>query len=93
MTEHEPLPAQPLVEHLIELRSRLISAFIVIIILLIPLVYFSNQIYNFVAEPLLVHLPAESKGGLIVTDVTAAFLTPFKLSFFVAVFFSMAFLL
>ena len=91
--QQAPLPSQPFVEHLIELRARLVRAVIAIIILLIPLVYFANPIYEFVADPLLVHLPAESKGGMIVTDITAAFLTPFKLAFFTAVFFSMPFLL
>lgn len=90
--DSEKLSAQPLVEHLIELRTRLMRAVIVILLLLIPLVYFSNQIYEFVAEPLLRHFPAGSEGGMIVTDITATFLTPFKLTFFVALFFSMPFL-
>lgn len=89
----DSLPSQPLVEHLLELRSRLMRAVILIVVLLIPLIYFSNDIYEFVAEPLLKYLPKDAKGGMIVTDVTAAFLTPFKLTFFVAVFFSMPFLL
>lgn len=85
--------SQPFVEHLIELRSRLIRGLLVIAILLVPLVYFSNNIYEFVAEPLLKHLPEDSRSGLIVTDITAAFLTPFKLSFFSAIFIGMPFLL
>ncbi len=89
----DALPSQPFVEHLIELRSRLVRGLILIAILLVPLVYFSNTIYEFVAEPLLIHLPEGSEGGLIVTDITAAFLTPFKLSFFVAIFLGMPFLL
>lgn len=87
------LPSQPFVEHLIELRSRLIRAIIVLILFLIPLLYFSNDIYEFVASPLLKHLPVDTNSSMIVTDVTAAFLTPFKLTFFVAVFLSMPFLL
>lgn len=87
------LPSQPFVEHLIELRSRLIRAIIVLVLFLIPLLYFSNSIYEFVASPLLKHLPADTNSSMIVTDVTAAFLTPFKLTFFVAAFLSMPFLL
>ncbi len=83
---------QPLVSHLIELRSRLLKAFALIVILLLSMVYFSNEIYEFVAQPLLKHLPAGTNSSLIVTDVPAAFLTPFKLTFFVAVFLSMPFL-
>lgn len=87
------LPSQPFVEHLIELRTRLIRAIIVLILFLIPLLYFSNEIYEFVASPLLKYLPEGTASSMIVTDVTAAFLTPFKLTFFVAVFLSMPFLL
>ncbi|MBC6906366.1 twin-arginine translocase subunit TatC [Saccharophagus sp. K07] len=89
----EQLPAQPFIEHLIELRTRLLKAIVVLIVILCGLLYFSNDIYEFVADPLLKHLPAESNSSLIVTDVTQAFLTPFKLTFFVAVFVSMPFLL
>lgn len=89
----EKLPAQPFIEHLIELRTRLLKAIGVLIVILCCLVYFSNDIYEFVADPLLKHLPAESNSSMIVTDVTQAFLTPFKLTFFVAVFVSMPFLL
>lgn len=89
----EKLPAQPFVEHLIELRSRLLRALIVIVLVLGCLMYFSNDIYDFVAEPLLKHLPVDTNSSMIVTDVTAAFLTPFKLTFFVAVFVCMPFLL
>lgn len=89
----EALPSQPFVEHLIELRTRLLKAIVVLLVILGCLLYFSNEIYEFVADPLLKHLPAESNSSMIVTDVTQAFLTPFKLTFFVAVFFAMPFLL
>ena len=89
----EALPSQPFVEHLIELRTRLLKAIVVLLVMLGCLLYFSNEIYEFVADPLLKHLPAESNSSMIVTDVTQAFLTPFKLTFFVAVFFAMPFLL
>lgn len=95
MTYHEPddpKAAQPLVEHLIELRSRLMRAVILIVVILLSLLYFSNDIYEFVAAPLLKHLPVDTNSGMIVTDVPAAFLTPLKLTFFVAVFLSMPFL-
>lgn len=91
--ENEELSSQPLVEHLIELRSRLLRALLLVVVFLVPLVYFSNDIYEFVADPLLRHFPQGSEGGMIVTDITATFLTPFKLTFFVAVFFAMPFIL
>lgn len=89
----EALPSQPFVEHLIELRARLLKGIVVLLIILGGLLFISNDIYEFVAEPLLKHLPAESNSSMIVTDVTQAFLTPFKLTFFVAVFLAMPFLL
>lgn len=91
--QEENLPSQPFVEHLIELRTRLLRALVVLVVILGCLLYFSNDIYEFVAKPLLVHLPVESNSSMIVTDVTQAFLTPFKLTFFVAVFVCMPFLL
>lgn len=83
---------QTLVSHLIELRSRLLKALAMIVVLLACMLYFSNDIYEFVAQPLLKHLPQDTNSSMIVTDVPAAFLTPFKLTFFVAVFLSMPFL-
>lgn len=91
-TSEDTSPSQPLVEHLIELRSRLMRAAIVIVLVLGGLLFFSNEIYSFVAEPLLKHLPEEAGSSMIVTDVPAAFLTPFKLTFFTALFISMPFL-
>lgn len=91
--ESKTQEAQPLVEHLIELRKRLMWAIGAIIIVLAGLLYFSNDIYEFVAEPLLKHLPEDSNSSMIVTDVPAAFFTPFKLTFFVAVFFTVPFIL
>lgn len=82
-----------LVQQLIELRVRLIRVIFVLVALLVPLLYFSNNIFQFIASPLLRHLPVDTNSSMIVTDVTAAFLIPFKLTFFVAIFLSMPYLL
>lgn len=82
-----------LVEQLVELRARLIRVILVLLLLLVPLLYFSNEIFEFVASPLLRHLPVDTNSSMIVTDVTAAFLIPFKLTFFVAAFLGMPYLL
>lgn len=92
MTDPKSDQDQPLISHLIELRSRLLKAVAVIVVLLLGMLYFSNDIYEFVARPLLAHLPEGSGSSMIVTDVPAAFLTPFKLTFFTAVFLAMPFL-
>ncbi|MFM1695113.1 twin-arginine translocase subunit TatC [Aeromonas salmonicida] len=78
---------QPLISHLIELRTRLLHAISAILLVFVCLVYFSNNIYDFVAQPLLSQLPAGT--SMIATDVATPFLTPIKLtlvvSFFVAI--------
>ena len=58
---------QPLISHLIELRTRLLHAISAILLVFVCLVYFSNNIYDFVAQPLLSQLPAGT--SMIATDV------------------------
>lgn len=87
----EEQETQPLVEHLTELRDRLVRAVLAVVIIFISLIYFARDIYNFVAQPLMQAL--EGTSTMIATDVTATFLTPFKLTFFVSVFIAMPFLL
>ncbi|WP_217875299.1 twin-arginine translocase subunit TatC [Pseudoalteromonas shioyasakiensis] len=72
------------VGHLIELRNRLMKALLSILLIFIALVYFANDIYSFVAAPLVANLP--STATMIATDVTAPFFAPFKLTLFVALF-------
>lgn len=88
----EAQEAQPLVEHLVELRSRLMRVIVVLAVLVVSLLFFSNDLYEYVAEPLLKHLPTDGNSGMIVTDIPAAFLTPLKLTFFVALFICMPYL-
>lgn len=85
-------PSQaPLIEHLIELRSRLIRSLAVILVIFLGLYAFSNDIYTFVAQPLLDMLPEGSQ--MIATEVASPFLAPFKLTMVVAVFISIPFIL
>ncbi|MGL5093748.1 MAG: twin-arginine translocase subunit TatC [Aeromonas sobria] len=81
------LAEQPLISHLVELRTRLLRSISTILIVFIALIYFSNNIYDFVAQPLLSQLPEGT--SMIATDVATPFLTPIKLtlvvSFFVAI--------
>lgn len=80
-TEHEPLP---LVAHLLELRTRLMRALIAILVMFGVLFPFANEIYSFVAEPLLRFLPQGST--MIATEVASPFLTPFKFTLWAALF-------
>ena len=89
--EPEKLAEGTLISHLLELRSRLIRALAAVGLFFIPCAYYSNQIFTFIAKPLLDKLP---KGGtLIATGVMTPFTTPFKLSFFVALFIAMPYVL
>lgn len=81
----------PLIEHLIELRSRLMRAVIVILVVFLGLYSFANDIYTFVAEPLMELLPEGSQ--MIATEVASPFLAPFKLTLVVAVFIAIPFVL
>ena len=89
--EHEELPESSLLSHLLELRSRLIRAFVAILIVFVPCAYFRKEIFHALSQPLLDKLP---KGAtLIATTVVSPFMTPFKLAFFAAVFIAMPFVL
>ncbi len=77
--------------HLLELRDRLLRMVAAIFVVFLALFPFANDIYIFVAEPLMARLPDGT--SMIATGVAAPFLTPFKLSLMAAVFLSMPFIL
>lgn len=92
MTTSESQTAeQPFLSHLVELRDRLLRSVLVVCVVFLVLFPFGNQIYQFVAEPLMAVLPEGT--SMIATQVASPFLTPFKLSLVAAVFVSMPFLL
>ncbi len=74
---------QPLVQHLIELRDRLLRMLLAVLIIFLGLFYFANEIYTFVAAPLEKFLPPNA--SMIATDVTSPFFAPFKLTLFASV--------
>lgn len=74
---------QPLISHLIELRDRLLRSILAVLVITACLLPFSNDLYHFLAEPLLRHLPESST--MIATEVASPFLTPFKLTISVAI--------
>ena len=77
--------------HSQELRSRILKSLIVILVCFLGLIYFSNDIYLLLSEPLLIFLPSNS--SMIATEVASPFLTPLKLTFYVSLLVSMPFLL
>ena len=84
---HDPLNEQPLVAHLIELRNRLVKALIGVLVVLVPLLFFANEIYTVVAKPLMAVMPPGA--SMIATEVTSTFLAPFKLVLILAIFLAM----
>ena len=85
--EPEKLVEGTLISHLLELRDRLIRAIIAVAVAFLPCMFYSNQIFSFVATPLKEKLPKGTQ--LIATTVMSPFTTPFKLSLFVALFLAM----
>ncbi len=80
----------PLIEHLMELRTRLIWSIGAFIICFAVCYYFSRQIYGFLAAPLADILFAQGGGDrrMIFTALYEAFFTYLKVAFFGATFFS-----
>jgi sec-independent protein translocase protein TatC len=84
--------AEPnLLSHVIELRDRIIRMLSAIAIVGVFFLIFANDLYSFVAEPLIAQLPAGST--MIATQVITPFSTPFKLALVAAIFFAMPYLL
>lgn len=81
----------PLISHLVELRNRLVRVLGVLIVGFFALVYFRNDLYAAVSAPLRELLPPGST--MIATDVTAPFMAPFRLTFFVTLFLAVPFIL
>ena len=82
---------QPLIKHLFELRTTALRCIISIILITIILLPFANQIYSFIATPLIAKLPEGS--SMIATEVASPFFAPFKLTLFCGIFFSIPYIL
>ena len=82
---------QPLIKHLFELRTTALRCIVCIVLITIILLPFANQIYNFIATPLIAKLPEGS--SMIATEVASPFFAPFKLTLFCGIFFSIPYIL
>lgn len=80
-----------LLSHLVELRTRLLKAVLAILVVFLALFPFANDIYTFLAGPLMVHLPEGT--SMISIEVAAPFLIPFKLVLMLAIVIAVPFLL
>lgn len=66
-----------LIDHLLELRTRLVRSIIAIAVIMIAMVPFARQLYSIVSEPLVAQLPAGA--SMIAIDVVSPVFAPFKL--------------
>jgi sec-independent protein translocase protein TatC len=72
-----------LISHLLELRDRIMKAMLAVLICFIPCAIYMNQLFTFVAQPLIKKLPVGA--SLIATSVVSPFMVPFKLAFVIAI--------
>ncbi|MGD8557581.1 MAG: twin-arginine translocase subunit TatC [Chromatiales bacterium] len=80
---------QPFIAHLMEMRDRLLRIVLAVVIILAILFPFANDIYEFIARPLMEKLPGE----MIATGTITPFLTPLKLSLISSIFLAMPYIL
>ena len=80
-----------LIEHLVELRTRLLRAIAGLGIALLALLPFANRLYGWFARPLLEKLPEGAH--LIAVEVASPFFAPLKLALFAALLLTMPWLL
>ena len=80
----------PIVQHLVELRSTLLRSIIAIALIFTALFPFSEDIYSFIAAPILAVIPGSN---LIAIGVISPFLTPLKMSLILAIYLALPYLL
>jgi sec-independent protein translocase protein TatC len=82
VSEQEDSGVQEFVAHLVELRNRLVSAVVSVLVVFICLLPFANDLYTWLAMPLISRLPQGAH--MIATEVTTPFFVPMKVAALVA---------
>ena len=77
-----------LIDHLTELRKRLLWSFLYILIIFVVCFYFADELFSFLASPLVQLLDTDNGQGFIYTALQEAFFTELKIAFFFALFFA-----
>jgi len=80
-----------LFDHLLELRTRLLHAVVGVLLVFCSLAYFAQDIYQYLAQPLLQTMPDGAQ--MIATDVASPFFAPFKLTIVLSIFIAMPYIL
>ncbi|HYG46772.1 MAG TPA: twin-arginine translocase subunit TatC [Allosphingosinicella sp.] len=76
----------PLMEHLIELRRRLIWSFLALGVAFAVSFYFAGQIFGFLVQPLIEGFGGPGEGRLVYTKLYEAFFTEVRVALFAAFF-------
>ncbi len=77
--------------HLVELRNRLVRAFLAVIVVTVCLLPFASNLYDFLASPMMHALPEGTR--MIATGVVTPFLVPIKVVLLVALVLTLPYLL
>ncbi|RKZ91247.1 MAG: twin-arginine translocase subunit TatC [Candidatus Parabeggiatoa sp. nov. 1] len=83
----------PFVQHLLELRDRLLKMILAIIVVMLVLMPFAGELFSLFAEPLGELLFEGTGNKMIVTHPVGSFFTPFKLAVVLSIFAVMPYLL
>jgi sec-independent protein translocase protein TatC len=75
-------PEETFLSHLIELRGRLVRSLVAVAIAFLPTFYFSAELYDLLARPVIASLPTGSR--MIATGVITPFLIPVKIAMMTA---------
>lgn len=91
LDKHSTDGDMPLMAHFAELRTRFIRMAVAVLVVFLPLMYFSRPLYDLISSPLVALLPHNA--SIIATQVASGFLAPIKLAFFVALFICVPFII
>jgi sec-independent protein translocase protein TatC len=91
MSDDPKLAELPFLSHLVELRDRLMRMVLAVLVLLLIMFPFGNDIFHLLAQPVMNALPDDT--SMVATKVLSPFLTPLKLAFVAALFIAMPYLL
>lgn len=83
----------PFVQHLLELRDRLLKMILAIVLFLLVLMPFASDLFTLFAQPLNELLRESTGNQMIVTNPVAPFFIPFKLTLVLSIFLAMPYLL
>ena len=87
-SKEKNLKEMTLIDHLTELRKRLIWCFVYLLLIFIICFYFADNLFSFLADPLVQLMDKERGQGFIYTALQEAFFTELKIALFFALFFS-----